>query len=140
MAEGRRTLVVLSGTYAVCRLDRDASVPGWAARGRFSSVTRTAAELSVVCPEPDVPEGVRKEGGWSLLMLRGPLDFSLTGVVASMTVPLAREGIGIFVLSTFDTDYLLVKSALLHRAIEAWKAEGHSVAEGGGKPQARYET
>ena len=109
MEEGKRKLELLPEVYAVCRLDKDAPVPDWAAGGLFSSITRTAHELSVVCADAHVAVGVKKEGGWRVLMVEGPLDFSLTGVLASLTGPLAREGISVFALSTYDTDYLLVK-------------------------------
>ncbi|MCK9356567.1 MAG: ACT domain-containing protein [Dehalococcoidia bacterium] len=124
-----RTLSLLPDIYAVCRLDRRAPVPDWATRGLFSSVTRTAAELSVVCPDALVPAGVRKESGWRVLMVEGPLDFSLTGVLASLTGPLAREGISVFALSTYDTDYLLVKQEQCEKALQALRAAGYHVAE-----------
>ena len=126
-----RTLSLLPDTYAVCRLDADAPVPDWATHGPFSSVTRTADELSVVCPEALVPAGVKMESGWKLLMVEGPLAFSLTGVLASLTDPLAREGVSVFALSTYDTDYLLVKNEQLDRAIRALGAEGYGIVRTG---------
>ncbi len=131
MDAGKRTLSLLPDTYAVCRLDREAPVPDWATRGPFSSVTRTAGELSVVCPDALVPAGVKRESDWKLLMVEGPLDFSLTGVLASLTGPLAREGISVFALSTYDTDYLLVKQEQLDRAIRALGAEGYDIVPAG---------
>jgi hypothetical protein len=130
MEEGKRKLELLPDTYAVCRLDKNAPVPDWGTRGLFSSITRTAEELSVVCPDGQVPGGVNKEGGWKILMVEGPLDFSLTGVLASLTAPLAREGISVFVLSTYDTDYLLVKKEQLEKAVRALRGEGYEVEEG----------
>jgi hypothetical protein len=130
MEEGKRKLELLPDIYAVCRLDRNAPVPGWATQGPFSSITRTSEELSVVCPDALVPGGAKKEGGWRVLMVEGPLDFSLTGVLASLTVPLAREGISVFALSTYDTDYLLVKKEQLEKALQVLGVEGYDVAEG----------
>jgi hypothetical protein len=132
MREGKEKLELLPDVYAVCRLDRDAPAPDWATSGLFSSVTRTVAELSVVCPDACVPVGVKKESGWRVLMVVGPLDFSLTGVLAPLTGPLAREGISVFALSTYDTDYLLVKEEQLGKAIQVLKAEGYEVKEGCG--------
>jgi hypothetical protein len=120
-------LRLLPDVYAVCRLDKDAPVPDWATRGPLYSVTRTSAELSVVCPEAHVPGSTRKEGGWKVLMVKGPLGFSLTGVIASLTDPLAREGISVFALSTYDTDYLLLKEKQLEKALRVLRAEGYSV-------------
>jgi uncharacterized protein len=125
MQRGMRKLVLLPDTYAVCRLDRDAPVPEWGTGGPFSSITRTVEELSVVCLEAQVPGGVKKAGGWRTLMVEGPLDLSLTGVLASLTGPLAREGVSVFALSTYDTDYLLVQREQVKKAIEILGEEGY---------------
>jgi hypothetical protein len=124
-------LVVLEDTFAVCRLEPEAPVPSWAAGGPFVSVTRTAAELSAVCPAIAVPEGVRCERGWRCLRVAGTLDLSLVGVLASLLGPLSGAGVAVFALSTFDADYLLVRQADLGRAVEALRQAGHAV-EGGG--------
>ena len=131
MEEGKRKLELLPDTYAVCRLDKNAPVPDWGTRGSFYSITCTAEELSVVCPDAHVPGGVNKEGGWKILKVEGPLEFSLTGVLASLTAPLAREGISVFALSTYDTDYLLVKKEQLEKAVRALRGEGNEVKTGG---------
>jgi hypothetical protein len=122
------TLEVLPGTFAVCRLAATAAVPEWAS-GRFLSVTRTDAELSVVCAEGAVPPDVRAEGGWRCLRVRGPLGFGLTGVLASLASPLASSGVSIFVISTYDTDYLMVQSRDLDRARDALERAGHTFAD-----------
>jgi hypothetical protein len=127
MGEGKGKLRLLPSTYAVCRLEKDAAAPDWGTRGLFSSITRTEGELSVVCPDTHVPDGVRKQGGWRVLRVEGPLDFSLTGVLASLTAPLAREGISVFALSTYDTDYLLVKKGQLEKAVQALRREGYAI-------------
>src|SRR6185437_6302828 len=105
------------GTFAVCRLGADATIPPWATAGSFFSITRTADELSVVCNQDAVPEGVVSERGWRCLRVAGTMPFSVIGVLASLTVPLAQAGISIFAVSTFDTDYLLVKQAESKRAV-----------------------
>jgi hypothetical protein len=121
-------LAVLPGRLAVCRLRPEDAIPGWASATGLSSVTRTRDELSVVCAEAAVPEEVRCERGWRALVVAGPLDFTLIGVIASLAEPLARAGIPIFVLSTFDTDYLLVKEARLAEAGAALTAAGHEIS------------
>ena len=117
---------VLPGEWAVARLAADAPVPAWAAApAPFASVTRTSAELSIVAPAAAVPAGVRAEGGWTVLRLQGPFAFDQTGILASIATPLAEAGIGLFALSTFDTDYVLVKTAHRSAALAALRAAGH---------------
>jgi hypothetical protein len=128
------TLSLLPDSYAICRLNRDAPIPEWAAARAFLSITRTGDELSVVCAEIDVPPGVKSDRGWRCLKVEGPLDLSLTGVLASLANPLAEARIGIFAISTFDTDYVLVKDKNLSRAVEVLVQSGHRLrhAEAGG--------
>jgi GNAT superfamily N-acetyltransferase/gamma-glutamylcyclotransferase (GGCT)/AIG2-like uncharacterized protein YtfP len=121
------TLVPLPGAYAVCRLDAAAAFPDWLVGGSFFSVTRTTDELSIVCRQEDVPKGVQCESGWHCLRVAGILSFSLVGILASLLKPLADEGVSVFVVSTFDTDYLLVKEQDLPRAVEALHRAGHAV-------------
>ena len=120
-------LYVLDELYAVARCDPDGGVPGWASAGPFWSVTRSDSELSVVCRQEDVPTAVSAERGWCALEVAGPLDFSLTGVVSALVEPLAEAEIPIFVLSTFETDYLLVRELDLPRAVEVLASAGHEV-------------
>jgi hypothetical protein len=90
-------------------------------------MTRTADELSVVCGEEAVPDGVRCERGWRGLRVCGPLAFSETGVLSSLVGPLAKAGIPVFVVSTHDTDTILVKEEQLSAAAAVLVAEGHAV-------------
>ena len=120
-------LSLLVGHLSVCRLDPTTKVPDWAISGGFFSVTRTDDELSMVCPQVLVPEDVRSEGGWRALKLEGPFEFSEVGVLASVAAPLAEAGVGIFAISTFDTDYVLVKSEQLRPAVSALRGRGHEV-------------
>lgn len=123
-------LSTLDELYAIVRLDPDTSVPDWVERGHFWSVTRSDSELSIVCPQDQVPHGASAERGWVAFVLGGPLDFSLTGVVASLCGPLADARVPVFVISTFETDYLLVREPDLHRSIEALRDAGHEVVDG----------
>lgn len=120
-------LVLLPGRYAVCRLDSSADVPAWAAGCDFVSLTKTPRETSIVCPEGRVPADVRSERGFRVLKVRGPLDFSLTGVLASLAGPLAEEDISVFAMSTFDTDYILVREDTLAGAVEILVRRGHRI-------------
>lgn len=124
-------LSLLEGHMSVCRLDGASEVPEWASKGDFFSITRTSEGLSVVCPDGVVPEGVRSEGGWRVLKLEGPFEFSEVGVLLSVAAPLAEAGVGIFAVSTFDTDYVLVREERLRSAVAALRGRGHEVADGG---------
>jgi predicted glycoside hydrolase/deacetylase ChbG (UPF0249 family) len=117
-------LEALPGRYAVCRLPADHPWPSATGADGFYSVTRSAGELSVVCPEDRIPAGAHVETGWRCLRVVGPLDLGLVGVLACL---LARGGVSLFSLSTFDTDHLLVREADLERALAALRAAGHTV-------------
>jgi hypothetical protein len=121
------SLSILPETLAICRLEKDDGIPGWALGGSFVSITRTSEELSIVCTQTQVPEGVRRDAGWRCLKVEGPLDLSATGVLASFLTPLARERISVFALSTYDTDYLLVKEENLEKTVKVLSQKGHQV-------------
>jgi uncharacterized protein len=121
------TLSILPETFAISRLDAGAPVPAWAREGRLVSVTRTPDELSVVSVESLVPEGVTSERGWRCLKVEGPLDFSLVGVLASLASPLAKAGVSIFTVSTYDTDHVLVKGMNLGKAVSILESSGHTI-------------
>ena len=114
------TMRVLPGELAVCRLDAGGPPPAWVfhEEARFFSVMRTPEETSVVCPVEDVPPSVeRADKGWRALKVDGPLPLTMTNVTAKLTAPLGAAGIPVFALSTYDTDYLLIKSEHLARAV-----------------------
>ncbi|MEJ2429227.1 MAG: ACT domain-containing protein [Deltaproteobacteria bacterium] len=119
------TLSLLPENYSICRLGPEADIPPWALAGNFYSLTRTKEELSLVCSEEFVPEGVQCEKGWRCILVSGPLDFSLTGILASLTNSLAEAGISVLAISTFDTDYFLVKADNLKRAVLKLEEAGH---------------
>ncbi len=121
------TLQLIPGEFAVCRLAPAEPVPAWAGSVVFSSVTRTADELSVICPAASVPAGVRTERGWRLLKAAGPFDFGAVGILASIANPLARAGISLLAFGTFDTDYVLVKAEHLDASLRALEAAGHTI-------------
>jgi len=121
------SLHILPERLAVCRLPSDAPLPDLPTCTRFWSATRTGEELSVVLPEGAMQAGWKAEMGWRCLKVLGPLDFGLTGVLAAMAAPLAEAGVPIFAISTYDTDYILVKEENLKQARQALLASGHSV-------------
>lgn len=133
-------LQLLAGAYAVSRLSPGEPLPEWA-RGELLALIRTPDELSIVSAADSVPESVRSEPGWRALRVVGPLDFSLIGILAALTGTLAQASVSVFSLSTFDTDYLLVRKRELECALKALEAAGHrilppdSAPDGqGGKP------
>jgi uncharacterized protein len=106
------------------------ALPDWAApAGDLHAVIRAPGELTVVCPADRVPDDVRAERGWRALVVDGPLDLALTGVLASLAGPLADAGVALFALATFDTDYLLVRSDRLDDAVRALRAAGHRIED-----------
>lgn len=117
-------LRLLPGILAVCRMGPRDPAPTWADGAPFCCVMRTPDELSIVCAAANVPSHVKHESGWRAFQLVGPVPFTTTGVVSGLTAPLAAAGIGVFILSTFDTDYLLVKQANVERAAQALRAAG----------------
>lgn len=115
------TLNLLPTRFAACRLGADAAVPAnlLSSPQAFVSITRTADELSIVCPEELAPAGAKVQAGWRAFKVAGPLEFSLTGVMATLATPLATAKISLFAVATFDTDYLLVQESDLEGAITA---------------------
>jgi hypothetical protein len=114
------TLSVLPGRLAIARMPADAALPAPpAGAAALWSLTRTADELSLVCDEAAAPrDAQRVERGWKALHVHGPIPFDVTGVIAGLTTSLATAGIPVFVISTYDTDYLMVREAHLERALE----------------------
>ncbi|MGW5050042.1 ACT domain-containing protein [Actinokineospora sp. NPDC004072] len=124
----RLVIDVLPGEYTVTRLAPGAPVPaGLLDADGFVSVTRTGAETSVVAPSAHAPDGERAEPGWRLLTVRGPLEFTLTGIMAALAGALAQAGVPLFAMSTFDTDHLLVRAGDLGRAVTALREAGHEI-------------
>ncbi len=124
------TLSILPDAFAICRLSPAEDVPEWAMIGEFVSITHTGDELSIVCAEENVPSDVKADRGWRALKVAGPLDLALTGVLTSLANPLAQAQINLFAVSTFDTDYLLVKGYNLERACDVLRQAGMQIEIG----------
>ncbi len=121
------TLIAHDLRLSVCRLPPDSKVPNWAHSGAFTSITRTPDELSIVCDESAVLNEVTKTTGFRTFKLQGPFDFALTGILASVAGPLAEAGVAIFAISTYDTDWVLVREAQFGEAASVLEAAGHWV-------------
>ncbi|MBZ5572623.1 MAG: ACT domain-containing protein [Acidobacteriia bacterium] len=117
----------LAGKFAVCRLAADAPIPAWATSGVFTSVTRTADELSIVCPLENVPQEHKPEVPWICFKLEGPFDLLQGGILASFIDPLAKRGIPIFAIATYDTDYVLIREDFADVALGALRDAGHEL-------------
>jgi uncharacterized protein len=117
---------LLPDLYAIARLEADAAIPSWA-RGDFVSITRTPEELSIVCRDDSVPRTVRADRAWRCLALQGPFALDQTGIAAELTRVLAAAGVSVFVVATFDTDYVLVPDRLIERAVSALRGASHAV-------------
>ncbi|MGB6976914.1 MAG: ACT domain-containing protein [Gammaproteobacteria bacterium] len=122
------TLSVLKNTLSICKLNRQSKMPNWLsiANCPFISITKTEDELSIVCDQSIIPEKIEDMSivrDWRALKIEGPLDFSLTGILSALLHPLAKQQISIFTVSTYDTDYILVKEQDLTSAIEVLKEQ-----------------
>jgi hypothetical protein len=121
-------LAVWPGRWAVCRLSPDADVPAWAAEpGRLVAIVRTEGELSVLAPADRVPGAVVAERDFRVIEVVGPVPFAVVGLMAAITRPLAEAGVSVFTVATYDTDYVLVRDAMLATAIAALRAAGFDV-------------
>jgi hypothetical protein len=123
-----RTLFLLHEQFAIARLPPEGALPAWV-DGSLSSVTRTPEELSILCPAERVFSEIDAEPGWRGLRVAGTLDFSEVGVMASLSGPLAEAGVSVFVISTYDTDYLFVRGDSLAEAVRALRQAGHHVMQ-----------
>jgi len=120
------TLATFPNLFAICRLHPDGYIPHWALLGDFVSLTRTNTELSIVCPQENVPADALAERGWRCIKADGPFDFSVAGVHISLALPLAEAKISVIAIATYDTDHVLVKDEELEHAIKALTEAGHT--------------
>ncbi len=116
------TLTLLQEAFSVCQMAPSEPIPSWATQGTFYSITKTTDELSIVCPSEEVPSGITCEKGWIMYRVEGPLDFGLTGVLSSIAKPLTDEKVSIFAISSYDTDYILVKESNREKSLKALTA------------------
>jgi hypothetical protein len=116
---------LIYGNFAVCRLAPDALIPEWVGTEPLLSLTRTADELSIVCPSDRIPPELKAEKGWICLQLAGPIPFSMTGILASFLD--ALKGVPIFAISTFDTDYILLKKEFAETSLDLLRDAGHEL-------------
>lgn len=119
----------LKGRYSIYKFGPDAEVPESVYRSSFYSISKTDEELSIVAEEGLKIPNAKQESAWSVIKVEGPLDFSLTGVLASIANPLAEDKISIFAISTFDTDYILVKVENLDNAVKSLESKGFQFTE-----------
>jgi len=110
------TLSILPEKLGICHFEKNSSIPEWAKNISFCSITRTEDELSIVCPQDKIPGGVLVEKNWRAFKVQGPLGFSLTGIVASFSKPLAEAEISILYIDTYETSYVLVEEKNLKKA------------------------
>ncbi|MFZ0774049.1 MAG: ACT domain-containing protein [Candidatus Sulfotelmatobacter sp.] len=117
----------LPGRYSIVRLAPAATIPDWATKGEFTSITRTSDELSIVCPADNLPKDLDPGLRWICLKLEGPFPFSQIGVLLSFIEPLSNNGIPIFAISTFDTDYVLIQEEFADSATSTLQQAGHQL-------------
>lgn len=127
MSDKILTMTLLKDNFGVCRMESDDVIPKWAMDSDFYSVTKTMDELSIVCRLDSIPSNIKCERDWRTLKVEGPLDFSLVGILAAISTILANEGISIFAISTYDTDYILVKEKDVENAISSLTKERYEI-------------
>lgn len=118
---------LLQGTFGVARLNKEEAIPSWGRNNEFYSLTCTTDEISIVCLAESIPKDVQKEGDWRVFKVLGPLDFSLVGILARISEVMAENSISIFAISTYDTDYILVKEERVQAATVALRNAGYEI-------------
>ncbi|WP_066892270.1 ACT domain-containing protein [Clostridium nigeriense] len=125
--EKKLTLKLLKDKYSVCRLNKNDEIPKWIFQEEFFSITKTDEELSVVCLQDKIKENIKCEKDWRILKIEGPLDFSLIGILSRISTLMANNGISIFAISTYDTDYILIKEESINKAIEVLENNNYNI-------------
>jgi hypothetical protein len=115
--------------FAICQLGSQSPVPGWVYDCDFFSITRTHTELSIICPEMNIPDNITSSRGWRVIKIEGKFDFNEIGVLNSITTPLAKAQISLLTTSTYDTDYILIQESHYDRARLVLKNAGHQLIE-----------
>ncbi len=124
---GKIKLKQLEGTYAVSQISQQDKIPDWVDGEGFVSINRTDDELSLVCLQNRVPANVTTAFGWICFKFLGPFEFDDAGVLLSVIRPLSESGMGIFAISTYNGDMLLLKQEDVDSAVALLKENGHSV-------------
>lgn len=131
MKQNKLILSILERRLVILRLEKGSEIPSWVYGSNFFSITRTPEELSIVCQERNIPANIpadiRAERDWSCLKVEGPLDFGLTGILAGISRILSENGVSIFAVSTYDTDYILVREADLENTKKALTRGGYEI-------------
>jgi uncharacterized protein len=117
---------VLPGDYSIYRFETETEIPGWIYSSDFYSITKTKDEISIVSSQVDI-SGLISSKSWRILKIAGPLDFSLIGIISEISGILKNKNIPIFIISTYDTDYILIKQIDLSAGIIALEEKGHKV-------------
>jgi hypothetical protein len=122
-------LSTLKDSFSICKLDPSSDIPSWAWEGDFFSITRTTDELSIICDCKNIPEKMKCEHNWQVLMIEGPFEFEEIGILHSITKPLAEAEISLLTISTYDTDYILIKEGHYEEAIKSLERAGHIIGK-----------
>ena len=127
MTKEKLTLKLLKEKYGVARLNKESEIPTWAFKGEFYSIIKTEDELSIVSLEENIPLDIICENDWRILKIEGPLDFSLVGILSKISSLMAENSISIFAISTYDTDYILIKENNIEKAINVLEKDIYKV-------------
>lgn len=122
-------LIPLEGSFSICQLDPNSEIPAWAFDGDFYSITQTTDEISIICDHRHIPEYIKFDPGWRLLKIDGTFKFDEIGILNSITMPLAEAAISLLTVSTFDTDFILVKVSNFEQAIKVLENAGHKISQ-----------
>jgi hypothetical protein len=128
MQQRKLKLSLLDDIFGICFFESKSPIPEWAATTSLCSITRTEKELTIVCPENIIPVEIEHERDWQCFRIDGSFDLNQIGVISCLAAPLAKAGISIFVVSSYDTDYILVKKEKVELAISVLSGDGHSIA------------
>ena len=131
MRKRQLQLSLLDKIYGICVFENDAPIPDWAAMTSFCSITRTQEELTIVCPQNIIPSDCEYDADWRCFRIDGSFDLNQIGVISSLAAPLAEAGISIFVVSSYDTDYILVKDQKVEQAVTVLSDNGHLIVRPG---------
>ena len=127
MRKRQLQLSLLDEIYGICVFENDTPIPEWAAAASFCSIIRTQKELTIVCPQNTIDSDCEYDADWRCFRVDGSFDFNQIGVISSLAAPLAQAGISIFVVSSFDTDYILVKGENVEQTIAVFSDNGHFI-------------